>query len=79
MWGRGYATEADSAALARGFESLGLERVASLIHPQNVRPICVADRLGERPTATVNWREGGLDLLVYSIEPPLQSRDAYDG
>jgi RimJ/RimL family protein N-acetyltransferase len=70
LWGRGYATEAAAAALAHGFDSLGFERVVSLIHPQNVRSIRVAERLGEQPTATVYWPEGGLDLLVYSIERP---------
>ena len=70
LWGRGYATEAAAAALAHGFETLGFERVVSLIHPENHPSIRVADRLGERPTATVHWPEGGLDLLVYSIERP---------
>ena len=70
LWGRGYATEAARAALAHGWETLGFERVVSLIHPQNVASIRVAERLGERRVATVPWPEGGADLLVYGRERP---------
>ena len=70
LWGRGYATEAAAAALAHGFETFGFQRVVSLIHPDNEPSIRVAERLGERQTATVRWPEGGLDLLVYAIERP---------
>lgn len=70
LWGRGYATEAAAAALAHGFQTLGFRRVVSLIHPDNVRSIRVAERLGERPVATVPWPEGGVDLLVYGVERP---------
>jgi RimJ/RimL family protein N-acetyltransferase len=55
-WGRGYATEAARAArawiVARGVESL-----VSLIHPENVRSIRVAEKLGATPTETVEVLE----------------------
>ena len=47
-WGRGLATEAAWAAIRHAFESLGAQRVISLIHPDNERSIRVAERLGER-------------------------------
>jgi RimJ/RimL family protein N-acetyltransferase len=70
LWGRGYATEAAGAALVHGFETLGLERVVSIIHPENTPSIRVAERLGERPYASVWWPDGELDLLVYAIDRP---------
>ena len=47
-WGKGYATEAARARLQYGFEKFGFEHVISLIHPDNVRSIRVAERLGEK-------------------------------
>jgi RimJ/RimL family protein N-acetyltransferase len=47
-WGRGYATEAASACVAYAFNELRRPHVISLILPENVRSIRVAERLGER-------------------------------
>lgn len=46
-WGRGFATEAAGAALEHAFGALGVQRVISLIHPDNAPSIRVAERLGE--------------------------------
>ena len=54
-WGEGYATEA--AAAARDW--LGREDLISLIEPRNVRSQRVAERLGARPTRTVELRDAG--------------------
>lgn len=48
FWGRGYATEAASACVAYAFNDLRRSHVISLILPENVRSIRVAERLGER-------------------------------
>jgi RimJ/RimL family protein N-acetyltransferase len=48
--GKGYATEAASAAIDWAFRALRVERVVSVIHPQNVASQKVAARLGERRT-----------------------------
>jgi RimJ/RimL family protein N-acetyltransferase len=45
-WGRGFATEGARLAIAAGREQLGLERVISLIVPENDRSAAVARRLG---------------------------------
>ena len=47
-WGLGLATEAAWAALGHAFETLGAQRLISLIRPDNERSIRVAERLGER-------------------------------
>ena len=47
-WGRGYATEGAHAALAFGFEALGLEEIVSFTVPANVRSRRVMEKLGMR-------------------------------
>ena len=45
-WGRGFATEAARAALADGFQRIGLSGVVSFTVPANLRSIRVMQRLG---------------------------------
>jgi ribosomal-protein-alanine N-acetyltransferase len=47
-WGYGYATEAATAALAFGFESVGLDEIVAMTTPPNRRSIAVMERLGMR-------------------------------
>jgi RimJ/RimL family protein N-acetyltransferase len=48
FWGKGYAAEAAQAALGQAFGRLGWSRVISLIYPENVRSVRLAERLGQR-------------------------------
>jgi RimJ/RimL family protein N-acetyltransferase len=45
-WGKGLATEGGRASLAYAFEKLNLERIVSIVEPQNESSIRVAERLG---------------------------------
>jgi RimJ/RimL family protein N-acetyltransferase len=45
-WGRGYATEGARAALAFGFETLGLEEIVSFTAPGNTRSRHVMGAIG---------------------------------
>lgn len=45
-WGRGYATEAASAALAFGFERLGLDEILAFTTVTNLRSRAVMERIG---------------------------------
>lgn len=45
-WGRGYATEAVTAARDHAFDALGLSRLIALIDPANVTSIRVARKAG---------------------------------
>jgi RimJ/RimL family protein N-acetyltransferase len=49
--GRGYATEAARAALAWSFETIAIDRILSVIHPENRASQRVAERVGEHRTA----------------------------
>jgi len=48
FWNEGYATEAAKACRDHAFGSLGRDRVISLIAPENVASIRVAEKIGER-------------------------------
>ena len=52
-WGHGYATEAAAAIRDWAHESRSIDRLVSLISPDNVRSQRVAERLGAVPTETV--------------------------
>jgi RimJ/RimL family protein N-acetyltransferase len=52
-WGRGYATEAAAAIRDWAYEYRSIDRLVSLISPDNVRSQRVAERLGAIPTETV--------------------------
>src|SRR5688572_19961876 len=45
-WGQGYATEGAKAAVAFGFETLGLAEIVSFTVPQNVRSRRVMEKIG---------------------------------
>jgi RimJ/RimL family protein N-acetyltransferase len=67
VWGRGYATEAGAAGLRHGFETLGFERIVSIIHPENEASFRVAGRLSITPWGDVAWDESGIMLQVLAI------------
>ena len=64
-WGRGYATEAARASAVYAFDVLGQERVISLIAPENVNSIRVAERLGEKPAG--EWEIAGTKVIIYAV------------
>jgi RimJ/RimL family protein N-acetyltransferase len=70
-WGRGYATEAARASLDYAFETLNQTRVISLIAPENVASIRVAERLGE--VKGDDWEVFGTKVGIYGID-----RDAWE-
>ena len=45
-WGRGYASEAARAALAAGFDRLGLDEVVAMAMPDNLPSLRVMEKLG---------------------------------
>ena len=65
FWGRGLATEAARAGVAYGFETLGLERIISIIQPGNTASRRVAEKAGLTPRGETRWR--GADVIWYAI------------
>ena len=47
-WGHGYATEGARAALAYGFDILGLQEIVSFTVPENIRSRRVMEKIGMR-------------------------------
>lgn len=67
-WGKGYATEGARRALAYAFNELDRDHVISLIVPDNVASIRVAERLGEKVEGQTELL--GKEVLVYGIDRP---------
>jgi RimJ/RimL family protein N-acetyltransferase len=65
FWGRGYATEGARRALEYAFTEMGREHVISLIRPNNLPSVRVAERLGERLEGSVQIF--GAEAHVYGI------------
>ena len=67
-WGKGYALEGTRAAAQFAFTTLEQDHIACVIHPENVRSIRLAERLGARFEKEI--AEAGMRLLVYGIARP---------
>ncbi|HYE13864.1 MAG TPA: GNAT family N-acetyltransferase [Pyrinomonadaceae bacterium] len=65
FWGRGLATEASRACLRYGFEGLGLEEIAALTMPGNIRSRRVLDGLGMRLVGHAHFY--GYDCVHYRM------------
>ena len=66
FWGRGLATEAARASVAYGFETLGLERIISIIQPENRASRRVAEKAGLSLRGETRWR--GTTVLWYAVD-----------
>ena len=71
VWGRGYATEAATAALDHAFASLGLDQVCSLPQAANPASVRVAERLGLRAVRTLTLpateRRSAVEAVLFSV------------
>jgi RimJ/RimL family protein N-acetyltransferase len=65
FWGRGFATEAARAAMDYAFEKLERSHVISLIRPQNIASIRVAQKLGEKLEGKIELF--GSEAVIYGI------------
>jgi [ribosomal protein S5]-alanine N-acetyltransferase len=64
LWGKGYATEAARTCVEYAFTALGATRVISMIRPENVRSIRVAEKNGLRCEKIIFWR--GYEHCIYA-------------
>ena len=65
LWEQGLATEAARACRNYGFARLPVERLISLIRPENLPSQRVAEKNGMTVWKEIQWR--GLPHLVYAI------------
>ena len=68
LWGRGLAPEAAGACRDHGFARLSVDRLVSLIRPENRPSRRVAEKTGLTLWKEVMWRE--LPHCVYAIRRP---------
>jgi [ribosomal protein S5]-alanine N-acetyltransferase len=64
-WGNGYASEAARCVFDYAYDSLKLRRVVSIIHPENVRSLRIAQKFGLRREDTVEVMEHARDRYVW--------------
>jgi RimJ/RimL family protein N-acetyltransferase len=66
FWGQGFATEACTASLRFGFDTLHLGKIIGLVLPENAASIHVLEKAGMRKECEVEY--DGLLALQYSVE-----------
>ena len=66
-WGHGYATETARAALAYGFDSLGLDLIFAITLPDNLASQAVMKRLGLGYRRRVDYK-GFKDIVWFDID-----------
>ena len=69
VWGQGLATEGGRASISYGFDTLALDRIVSIIHPDNGASRRVAEKLGMRLSHTLPHPPLG-EVCIYEISPP---------
>jgi len=62
VWGHGYATEAARAVKAHAFQHYGYDRVVTIVHPANVRSICIAMKNGMELWKQLEWHGVGVNV-----------------
>ncbi|HYH99590.1 GNAT family N-acetyltransferase [Hyalangium sp.] len=68
-WGQGYATEATRRLRDHAFQERGLERLISILHPENARALHVAEKLGFRARDRVRVYTQTFRRLELAREP----------
>jgi RimJ/RimL family protein N-acetyltransferase len=68
-WGFGYATEAAAAIRDWALERPDIDRLVSLISPENIRSQRVAKRLGAMPTETIIPADSKRMAVVWTHTP----------
>ncbi|MFO0675533.1 MAG: GNAT family N-acetyltransferase [Polyangiaceae bacterium] len=67
-WGRGYAVEAARALRDTAFGTLPVDRIVSIIRPDNARSRRVAERNGMVLEKMTRWEKlPGMDVCLYAI------------
>jgi RimJ/RimL family protein N-acetyltransferase len=76
-WGQGYATEGARAVVRMAYEALAATHVISLIRPENLASIRIAEKLGAIRESTIELLGGRAHIYAYGgppIDPTLLLR-----
>lgn len=65
-WGQGFATEGGLASLQFSFQTLGLERIIAIVHPDNRASQRVIEKLGMSLVERTNYF--GMDCFRYILD-----------
>lgn len=68
FWGQGYASEAAHATLEFALQDRGIERVISIVRPQDDASENVSRKLGMTPEREITHPEYGFPLRVHAID-----------
>lgn len=74
FWGKGIATEASSAILNYGFETLGLRRIIAIAMKQNTASIKVMQKVGMEFEKYAPYEPGGEDVVWYWCDKALLAK-----
>jgi ribosomal-protein-alanine N-acetyltransferase len=66
-WNQGFATEAATACRDYGFDVLNMDRLISMIRPENVPSRRVAEKIGMSVDKELIWGNGDFLHLVYAL------------
>jgi [ribosomal protein S5]-alanine N-acetyltransferase len=69
-WGKGYATEAAKAVRDYGFNTLGFDRLVSIIDPRNVASNGVAEKLGMQYEKDIMFKDYTHADRLYTMTRP---------
>ena len=72
-WGHGYATEVARAALAYGFDTLGLDLIFAITLPDNLASQAVMKRLGLTYRRRVDYK-GFTDIVWFDMDRSVEVR-----
>ncbi len=66
FWGKGYSTEAGLALLKHGFETVGLDRIAAIVRPDNLASQAVIKKIGLKEEGTGTFY--GIHCLYFGLK-----------
>ncbi len=66
FWGKGYSTEAGLALLKHGFETVGLNRIAAIVRPDNLASQAVIKKIGLKEEGTGTFY--GIHCLYFGLK-----------
>lgn len=64
-WGKGYATESAAASVRYGFETVGLDRIVAIVHPENRASNKVIQKVGMHYEGIQRYY--GVDCCYYTL------------